>query len=50
MMSDQTTRNKPLSDNEKQTQPMVGEADPKNVKVQVFLALQKAKRRFSVAR
>ena len=44
MMSDQTIGNKPLTDNERQTQPLVGEADPKNVKVQVFLALQKAKR------
>lgn len=50
MMSDQTTKNKPLSDKEKQTQPLVGEVDPKDAKVQVFLALQKAKRRFSLAR
>lgn len=50
MMSDQTTKNKPMNDNEKQTRPLVGEADPKNIKVQVFLALQKAKRRFPVAR
>ncbi|QFT57137.1 hypothetical protein FIU95_21530 (plasmid) [Microbulbifer sp. THAF38] len=50
MMTNQTTKNKPLSNNEKQTQPLAGEVDPKNAKVQVFLALQKAKRRFSVAR
>ncbi len=49
MMSNQTTKNKPLSDNEKQMQPLAGEIDPKNAKVEVFLALQKAKRRFSVA-
>ena len=49
-MNNQTEKNKPTNDNEKQTQPLAGEVDPKNAKVQVFLALQKAKRRVFVAR
>lgn len=41
-MSEKTT-NKPLTEQDKQTQPMPGEVDPKHVKVRVFLAMQKAK-------
>ncbi len=36
-------RKKPLTDQEKQTLPMPGEIDPKDAKVKVFLAMQKAK-------
>ncbi|MFV1872123.1 MAG: hypothetical protein ACMZ64_02185 [Oleiphilus sp.] len=39
----QKTKNKPLSEQDKQTQPMPGEIDPKDAKVSVFLAMQKAK-------
>ena len=35
------TPNKPLSEQDKQTQAMPGEIDPKNVKVGVFLTMQK---------
>ncbi len=41
MMSEKTT-NKLLSEQEKQTQPMPGEIDPKSAKVEIFLAMQKA--------
>lgn len=36
-------KNKPLTEQDKQMQPMPGEIDPKNAKVSVFLAMQKAK-------
>lgn len=47
-MSSQKKPNKPLTDLEKQHQPVPGEIDPKNAKVPVFLAMQKAKRRFAL--
>ena len=47
MMSEKTT-NKPMSEQDKQIQPMPGEVDPKNVKVGVFLAMQKAKSKLKV--
>ncbi|WP_169334467.1 hypothetical protein [Hahella ganghwensis] len=40
--------NKPLSEQEKQTQPMPGEINPKTAKVDVFLAMQKAKNKLKV--
>ena len=42
-MMTKETKNRTLSETEKQTQPMPGEVDPKNVKIEVFLAMQKAK-------
>jgi len=36
---------KPMSEQDKQTQPMPGEMDPKTAKTEVFLAMQKAKQR-----
>ena len=47
MMSEKIT-NKPLSEQDKQTQAMPGEIDPKNAKVGVFLAMQKAKNKLKV--
>lgn len=47
MMSEKTT-NKPLSEQDKQIQPMPGEVDPKNVKVEVFLAMQRTKGKLKV--
>jgi len=41
-MTDQKTKN-PISEQEKQTQPMPGEVNTKSVKVEVFMAMQKAK-------
>lgn len=38
----------PLSDQDKQTQPLPGEVDPKYVKVKVFMAAQKTKNRFRI--
>ena len=35
------TKNKLLSEQDKQTQPMPGEIDPKDAKVGVFLAMRK---------
>ncbi|BFM13303.1 hypothetical protein R50072_34560 [Simiduia litorea] len=49
-MSSQKKANKPLTDLEKQHQPVPGEIDPKNAKVKVFLAMLKAKRRFSLSK
>lgn len=46
-MSEKMT-NKPLSDQEKQTQALPGEIDPKKVKVEVFLSMQKAKGKLKV--
>ena len=46
-MSEKMT-NKPLSEKDKQTQPMPGEIDPKNAKIGVFLAMQKAKSKLKV--
>ncbi len=46
-MSEKTT-NKPLSEQDKQTQPMPGEIDPKDAKVGAFLAMQKAKGKLKV--
>jgi hypothetical protein len=39
---------KPLSEQDKQVQPMPGEIDPKDAKLKVFLAMQKAKQRLKV--
>ena len=39
--------NMPLTDHEKQFIPMPGEVDPKDAKMKVFMAMQKAKIRFS---
>lgn len=39
---------KPLTDQEKQIQPLPDEIDPKDAKVNIFLALQKIKRRFTI--
>lgn len=36
---------RPVTEQEKQTQPMPGEVDPKDAKMKVFLAIQKAKQR-----
>lgn len=36
---------KPLSEQDKQIQPIPGEIDPKDAKLKVFLAMQKAKQR-----
>lgn len=47
MMSEKMT-GKPLSEQQKQTQPTPGEIDPKNAKVEVFLAMQKAKGKLKV--
>ena len=38
--------NTPLTDEEKQIQPMPGEIDPKDVKLEVFMAMRKSKQRF----
>lgn len=46
-MSEKTS-NKPLSEQEKQTQPLPGEVNPKDIKLQVFLAAQKTKNKFKV--
>lgn len=42
------TSGKPLSDKEKQVQPLPNEFDPKEAKTKVFLAAQKASARFSI--
>lgn len=47
-MMTEKTQNKPLTDQEKQFVPMPGEIDPKNAKVQVFLAMQKAKSKLKI--
>lgn len=47
MMSEKKTT-KPLSDQEKQMQAMPGEVDPKNVKAEVFMAIQRAKGKLKV--
>lgn len=39
---------KPVTEQEKQIQPMPGEVDPKDAKMKVFLAMQKAKQRLKV--
>ena len=39
---------KPLSERDKQTQPMPGEIDPKDAKAKVVLAMQKARQRIRV--
>lgn len=46
-MTDKTV-SKSLTEKDKQTQPMPGEIDPKNSKVEVFLAMQKAKTKLKV--
>lgn len=47
MMNDKA-ENKPLTEQDKQTQPMPGEIDPRNSKVEVFLAMQKVKAKLKV--
>ena len=47
MMSEKTI-NKPLTEQDKQTQQMPGEVDPRNAKVSVFLAMQKAKGKMKI--
>lgn len=42
------TNNKALTEQEKQTQPMPGEADPKDAKMKVFIAAQKTKNKFKI--
>lgn len=40
--------NKPVTEQEKQTQPMPGEIDPKDAKTKVFLAAQKTRQKFKI--
>ncbi len=42
--------NKPMTEQEKQVQPMPGEIDPKDAKIKVFLAAQKARQKFKIKR
>ncbi len=44
----ETTTNKPLSERDKQTQPLPNEVDIKDVKLKVFMAAQKTKSRFRI--
>jgi hypothetical protein len=46
-MANENKSGKQLTEQEKQILPMPGEADPKDTKAKVFLAMQKAKRRLS---
>ncbi len=41
---------KPMTEQEKQTQPMPGEVDPKDAKTRVFLAAQKTRNKFKIKR
>lgn len=47
MMSEKITH-KPMSEMDKQAQPLPGEVDPKDVKTRVFLAAQKTKNKFKI--
>lgn len=44
-MMNKKTINRPLTEQEKQVQPMPGEVDPRKVKAEVFLAVEKARRK-----
>jgi hypothetical protein len=46
-MTSETKPAKPLTDQEKQFTPLPSEIDPKDAKIKVFMAMQKAKVRFS---
>ncbi|WP_444924912.1 hypothetical protein ACJJH9_08195 [Microbulbifer sp. DLAB2-AF] len=41
-------RFKPLTKQEKQTEPMPGEADPKEAKMKGFMTVQKTKNKFKI--
>jgi len=47
-MKNETRSATPLNDQDKQMQPLPSEITPKDAKVKVFLAMQKAKFRFPV--
>lgn len=42
------TKNKPLTEQEKQITPMNGEIEPKNAKTQAFISLEKARQRLKI--
>ncbi|GAB1256182.1 hypothetical protein NBRC116494_06840 [Aurantivibrio plasticivorans] len=42
------TKNKPLTEQERQTQPLPNEVDPKDARMKVFMAAQKTKSKFKI--